>query len=597
MQGPLLLLLALAAAPEILVPPWPLSADGELVGVRAGALLAAEGARVEPVSAGLFRVVPAAGVTRVLLSAGAASVSAQVEPPPGEIAISLLGPPPVKGRDAGVELELALPDGDEDGAAAAPRPPEIVASTGKVRDLRPAGPGRFRAFYEPAETRHPEVLVLVALAPRCPLCTSPRAVGHAIVPLVAAIELPGQSEPGVRTTVTIAGRRFGPAVAGRGGRFSLPVVVPPGAHLAVADSVDALGNHRRRELDLRLPRVDRLACAAWPRALPADGRSAASLWCVASTDAGDPAPGARIALAADRGETSPAAPFRGALQRATFRAPAGGGGARAIVRATYLDAGAASSDELRLELAPLAPAEIVAVVPGEPVPLGAEVIAETAVRDAQGTVIGRPSGPEGARLGFVSPDRFVARREAGDYAQDAPLSLALPPGGDVARLALRRAGAEWLAEARTVDARPAAGVPLRFGSGAVAVTDARGEARARAASPQETVHAANGARAAGWTGIVPPPSPIELARIVRVALRPPTPVDVVARVEDGFLRWRVEQGGRALPARAVTLRASAVVLGSPEPDGEGGRAALRSGRGAVAVVDDATGVAAVVEVP
>jgi hypothetical protein len=47
----------------------------------------------------------------------------------------------------------------------------------------------------------------------------------------------------------------------------------------------------------------------------------------------------------------------------------------------------------------------------------------------------------------------------------------------------------------------------------------------------------------------------------------------------------------------VRLRARGVELGPPERDGEGGRAALRGGRGAVAVVDEASGVAAVVEVP
>ncbi len=594
MPAPLLLALALAASPRILLPPWPLSADGELVAVRGGAALLAEGARVEPVAAGLFRVEPAPGVVEVRLSAGGAAAVAAVEPAPGEIAIALRGPPPLKGRGGTVELALAVPPvpGRPDLDA---RPPEIVASSGRVRDVAPDGPGRFRAVYEPAATRHPEVAVLVALAPRCPLCPTPRAVGYAVVPLAAAIDLPGESEPGSRTTVAMGGRRFGPVTADARGRFRVPVVVAPGAHVATAETVDALGNRTERRLDLGLPPVDRLACASWPKALPADGRSVASVWCVASTEAGEGVPGARLDLSASAGEVGPATPCRGALQSARFRAPAGGA-REAIVAARWPEGGRASGDDLRIGLATLAPAELVATVAGEPVALGARVPAETAVRDRNGDLLGRPSGPPGAEEGFVAPDRFVARREGGDLAQPAPLAFSLEPGAEVATLSLRRDGAWFVAAARTVDARPAAGVPLRFGAGGEATTDARGEARVSAAGPQETVAAANGARAAGFEGVTPPPSPFALARTVVVALRPPTPVDVVVQVEGALLRWRVEQDGRPLAARPVALRAGAVVLGPVERDGDGGRAAIRGGRGLVAVVDEATGVSAVVEV-
>jgi hypothetical protein len=589
--------LALAATPGILLPPWPLSADGELVGVRGDAPLAAEGARVEPVAPRLFRVLPDPDAAEVRLSAGAADAVAPVEPPPAEIAIALRGPPPVKGRDASVEIGISVPatPGRPDLDA---RPPEIVASSGRVRDLSPEGPGRFRAVYEPAATRHPEVAVLVALAPRCPLCPTPRGVGYAVVPLAAAIEIPGQSEPGARATLTIGGRRFGPVAADARGRFRVPVVVPPGAHVAHAETVDALGNRTRRRLDLGLPEVDRLACAAWPRALPADGRSAASLWCVTSTEAGSGVRVARLALSAGAGEIGAATPWRDALQRARFRAPAGTGGARGVVvAALWPEGGKASSDQIRIALAPLAPAEIVARVPDEPVALGATVPAETAVRDRNGDLVGRPSGPPGATQGFVAPDRFVARRDPGDFRQAAPLAFTLAPGAEAATLSLRREGSSFVAEARTVDGRPAAGVTLRFGSGAETMTDARGGARVPAAGPAETVFAANGARAAAFEDVIPPPAPFEISRTVVVSLRPPTPVDVIARVEAGVLRWRVEQEGRPVAGRAVALRSGAVVLGPAAREDGGGRAAILGGRGLVAVVDEATGVSAIVEVP
>lgn len=591
-----LLVLALAASSEILLPPWPLSPDGELVPVRGATPVTAEGASVEPIAPGLYRVVPAEGAREVRLRSGEAAAVAPVEAPPAEISVEFSPAAPVKGRDARVTLDLSVVAAP--GAEPDPRPPEIVASVGRVSAVTATGPGRFQAVYELPATRHPEVAVLLVLSPRCPTCPTPRAVGHAVVPLSAAISLPGESDPGVTTTLVLAGRTFGPAVADRRGRFTVPIVVPPGAHVAVAESVDALGNRKRKEVDLHLPPVNRLACEAWPRAIPADGRSRAAIWCVGSSEAGRPEADARIALSARAGELSRVAPFRGALQRATFRAPRGGGGREAILAASYPDAGPASGDEIHVALVTGAPAEIVAEVPGQPVALGASVPAQTAARDANGDVVGRPAGPAGADAGFVAPDRFVARREPGDYVQRAPLVFTLAPGTDAATLSLRRERAGWVAAARTVDARPAAGVTLRFGSGRSATTDARGEARAPGAGPRETVSAANGARAAGFEGVTPPAAPFEIARTVTVLLRPPSAVDVVARVEGRWLRWRiVDAGGSVLPGRAVALAGKDVALGPPERDGDGGRAEVRGGRGMVAVIDEATGIAAVVEVP
>ncbi len=593
-----LLALALAAAHEILLPPWPLAADGDLVAVRGEAALTADGAAVERVAPGLYRVIPAPGAAQVILRAGGVEATAPIDPPPGLVEILVRPSAPVKGRDAAVEIDLFVrrPGGEPDTDAA---PPDVAVSSGRLRELAPVAPGRFRAVYEPAPTRHPEVAVLLALVPRCPLCPTPRAVGHAIVPLPAAIDLPGRAEPGTRTTVTVAGRSFGPVVADSRGRFSLPLVIPPGARFAAATAVDRSGNRRASQIDLQLPEVDRLACAAWPRTLPADGRAEASIWCVASTPAGAPAEGAKLLLSATRGDAGPLERVSGALQRARYRAPTGGAGAgvdsEALVRATFPEGGAASRDELRIALVPGAPVELTATLAREPVPRGGTVAAETAARDARGDLVGRPAGPPGATEGFVAPDRFVAA--AAGAVQEAPLAFALPAGREAATLSLRREGRSWIAAARTVDGRPAEGVPLRFGGGVEATTDRRGEARAPASGDRETVAGPGGVRAAGWAGITPPAAPFELARAVKIALRTPSAVDVQARVEGGVLRWRVEGGdGHPLAGRRVALRATDVELGPPERDGDGGRAPIRRGRGVVAVVDEESGVAAVVEV-
>lgn len=73
-----------AGAPSILLPPWPLSPDGDRV-VALGAPLTAEGAAVEREAGDLWRVVPEAGRATVLLRAGSATAEAPVEPPPGRI--------------------------------------------------------------------------------------------------------------------------------------------------------------------------------------------------------------------------------------------------------------------------------------------------------------------------------------------------------------------------------------------------------------------------------------------------------------------------------------------------------------------------------
>jgi hypothetical protein len=234
----------------------------------------------------------------------------------------------------------------------------------------------------------------------------------------------------------------------------------------------------------------------------------------------------------------------------------------------------------------------------EPVPAGSTAPAESAVRDARGDLLGRAAGPPGATEGFVAPDRFVARREPPGGRQEAPLLFALEPGREAATVTLALEGEEWVARARTIDGRPASGVPLRFGSGAEAATDARGEARAPGRGEAETVHGPGGLRAAGWAGLEPPPAPFAIERTVAVAIGPPIPVDVVAWVEAGFVRWRLEDPpGTARPGRPVLLRSAGVALGPPQPDGAGGRARIEAGRGTIAVVDAETGVAAVVEVP
>ncbi len=586
----------LALGEAIHLPPWPLSPDGEVVAVEGSARLDAGGARTESLGGGLWRVLPAPGETRVRLRAGAATIESAVEPPPGRIVIETRPERLVKGRDHGAQLRIAVLDasGNPDGAAAQP---VVACSAGAVRDLEAAGPGRFTARYELPPSRHPEVAVLTAVSSRCPLCPTPRAVGAAVLPLAAAIDLPGSTDPHVKVTVTVGDGMFGPVVADENGDFRVPVVVPPGVRFGEGVSVDRLGNRQTQVIDLHLPPVNQIACAAWPRALPADGHSASQIWCVATDATGKPMAQAQLELSARLGRAGGFEPAGGGLFRARYRAPRGGGGGQDRLLCSFPWAGPASRQEVSLALATGAPAELGYALEREPVPFGASKPVRTWCRDDRGDELPAPSGPPGAEVGFVAPDRFVARSGSGDSTQLAELRAVLPVSRQAALLWLRREGDEWVASARSVDMRPAAGIRLRFGSGATAVTDDRGEARAAAGAASETVEAEGGLHAAGWTGFGLPAPPFAIARTFSIALAPEAPVDVWARVQGRVLRWRVQDasGGRLL-GRAVHLQANGVRLGAIEAD-EGGGHCTVAGKGIVAVIDDQSGVAAVVELP
>ena len=69
-----------------------------------------------------------------------------------------------------------------------------------------------------------------------------------------------------------------------------------------------------------------------------------------------------------------------------------------------------------------------------------------------------------------------------------------------------------------------------------------------------------------------------------------------ARADGSWIRWIVRgPDGATLPGRAVDVTSETVELGPVERDGDGGRCAIRRGKGSVAVADRETGAAAIVE--
>ena len=601
------LALALAAA-GIFLPPWPLSPDGELVAVeggtrahrerrvgragRAGALPRDSGARTR----GAWRSPRAERARRRRWSRRPGDRDRRRTSSAGE-------GPRRRGRDRDRgpaprrrARRRRAPSGARRGAG-----PDL-------RDLAPAGPGRFRAIYEPADGPQPEVAVLLALVPRCPLCPTPRAVGGADRAARRGGRAPRRGRARARARPSRRRARLRPGRRGRARPVLVPLVIPPGVRRVARRSRSTRREpHRLPRSTSRLRReVDRLACArvaagAARRRPQRGGRSGAS----PSTPRGEPAPGgaACLAASAQADASGRSSPWRGALQRARYRAPAGGaregrpvrratpGRRRGVARRhrTRARAGAPARDRRDARARAGAARRDRR---GRDAP----------VRDARGDVLGRATRSAGRRRRASSRRTASSRRPrrragaAGAARVRAARRAARPRPLDAAARGepLDRRGA------RRWTARPPAGCALRFGAGAQATTDARGEARAPAAGRGETVVAAGGARAAGWAGIAPPAAPFEISRDVEIALRPPSPVDVVARVEGRALAL-ARRGRRGPPAPRPARRpprATASRLGPAERDGDGGRAAIRrAGAASSRSWTTETGVAAVVEVP
>ncbi|HEX8704880.1 MAG TPA: hypothetical protein VF815_38965, partial [Myxococcaceae bacterium] len=270
--------------------------------------LTAVGAEVRPGPAqpplSTFLVVPEPGSRTVVLRASDADLSAEsrhvIGPPAAGVALALEPAAPVKGRDkeATLTVRMLRPDGSLDDSGAQP---VVRASVGRVEELTRVEPGTYRARYVLPTTNYPEVAILVALSAWPHPQSIHGAYGTVLVPLAAAVELAGNTEPDAQISISIAGTTYGPAQAASNGSFRLPVVVPPGNPLAQSRVVDRAGNVERRPFNLGLPPTDGLSCVLNPPRLPADGASRARMLCAASDARGRLVPEARVTAKARHG--------------------------------------------------------------------------------------------------------------------------------------------------------------------------------------------------------------------------------------------------------------------------------------------------------
>jgi hypothetical protein len=315
---------------------------------------------------------PASDTLTVSLRGRDRQVTIPLEPA-GRVKLALEVPtgPLVAGRGPPTTLKLHVRDAAGRPARAALR---VSASVGRVGELHEVATGEYTLSYTPPDEKYPQVAIVAALA------VADGAFTAAPIRLAARVTVQGEGEPGATLTIAVDGHEFPPTTVGADGRFSLPLVVPPGGR-ATGVSVDKLGNQQRREIDLALPPFPRLMLGAVPPTLPADGAARAEIVAFAVDARGNPERRAPPLVAASAGALSPPISRGDGSTTWTFTAPATIG-----FGAVTLRTGGASTT---IALRPGPPRAIEVLTPKEPLPAGldAAVTVDVRVRDAEGSPV------------------------------------------------------------------------------------------------------------------------------------------------------------------------------------------------------------------
>ncbi|WP_187323519.1 hypothetical protein [Stigmatella aurantiaca] len=568
-----------------------------------------------------FLILPKPGARSVVLRASAGPLQAQAQysigPPASRVEMALEPAAPVKGRDTEATLTVRMlrPDGSPEDSGA---PPVVRASVGRVEELSRSGPGTYRARYLLPKTNYPEVAILVALSSWPHPQSIHGAFGRVVVPLAAAVNLPGETEPEANISIVIAGVKYGPVQAARNGSFRVPVVVPPGHRIGQGLIVDPAGNIQRRAIDLGLPQTDGLACVLNPQRLPADGRSRARILCAASDSMGRPEPDARATAKARYGTLQGPRRAEGGLLEWLYTAPRQRPSESERILASWSKGGRNSLEEMSLQLVQ-GPAEQLTLSLGQAQAyLGAEVPVSVSVKDASGQP--RPGAQVllGVPLGEMSPLR---EEPPGQFRA----TWALPPRGpleevSVTARAVGPMGSEparisaWVSEgALFLGVSDLAGLPIAQqpllvgGKQWLTGDDGTVSVGAPSSGKIEVVHGV-------WPGlrktlhvlaqgslVYPQDPPLVAAPVVRkVQLQPAIPVIVQLQVEGARVTYWVED----LKGQVLMDRAVHVALSSGHPSAQEVRegrtrftlTGSQAERVSVSVADVATGVTALAEV-
>jgi hypothetical protein len=577
------------------------SLDGQGLAKPTRAVVTATGATLEeltrrgPVRA--FLVRPAGQVPVQLQAREAdgpnAAATVEVGPPAARVELSTNPAAPVKNLDETATLEISVRRGDgrPDPDAA---PPVLRSNVGAISELKPLGGGRFSAVYRLPEERYPEVAIVVAFAPWPHADATEGALGALAVPLSSAVSLPGRTEAKANVSIHIAGKIFGPVVADDKGAFELPVIVPPGHRFGTSETMDRLGNKRKKQVDLRLPPTDQLSCVANPPTLPADGVSKARVICLATDPYGAVASGARITGKARAGRLEgPRA--RGDAFEWEYTAPAAGDSDE--LSFDYPAGGPQSKERVKLTFRPQALAQAKLEITPQPVFVGGSAQVSLRTFDRAGRPVGaQPS--LSARRGVVAQfqpsapgvltAQFQPPSDEGDWT-DVVSGTVLGLSGVVpARLRLSLSGQRLLASAQDVSGAPVPNLTLLLGE-AKAKTGTDGVATfelptSRSALEPLVVRLADRSslQAPAWRvrapegeSLFPDEGPFQaLAVEAAVALAPATPVDVrLEFTKSGIQASVLNVAGKVIPGRkiafSVTRQGRPVTLGAPHEEADG----------------------------
>ncbi len=273
--------------------------------------------------------------------------------PAGRIAIAAEPASLLAGQDQRAVLRIRALDAAGRPVTAAPI--QITANVGRVEPVQELGDGRYRAVFIPPDDPFPQVAILMAANPRSARLDRV-AVGRAVVPITARVRLPGETAPGTRMQMRVAGRVFGPVRADARGRFELSILVPPGIDRGRATSVDRAGNRKTRTIELFLPETNRLGLWAYPLQLPADGRARSRLLVTTIDRFGRPQDlqqrGRGLRIEAEHGRVGALRHLDRGLYEAYYTAPAGTGDGRATIRVGFPQAGSKSQAHVHLRLLP-----------------------------------------------------------------------------------------------------------------------------------------------------------------------------------------------------------------------------------------------------
>lgn len=269
--------------------------------------------------------------------------------PAGSLDISATPAELVAERDR--TSEILIQARDPAGAPLAGLP--IVASTnvGNLSPVEDLGGGRYRLRFEAPDQPFPQVAIITAANPAHARLERV-AAARLTIPIAGRLDLPGKTTPGVRMEMRVGDRTFGPVTADPQGRFTIPILVPPGYGRGRATSIDRVGNRKVAEVNLFLPPTNQLGIWAFPRALPANGRSRARLLVTTVDPYGRTADLGEVRLRARYGIIGDLRPAGRGLWEAYYTAPAEVGEGLDRIEATFPSGGSESRSTVEIRLSP-----------------------------------------------------------------------------------------------------------------------------------------------------------------------------------------------------------------------------------------------------